>query len=162
MTTKFYCGLIMTTAIVLLSWAGNGVAQGQKTRPAVNAGATASQQPLYNSYRGVQLGMSDQEARTKLGEPASKIDDQDYFMISDKEAAQIRYDKARKVVTISVDYMGGAGAPDNKSVVGEDLETRPNGSLYKMVWYTNQGFWVSYNRTAGPVVVVSVTIQKIS
>ena len=133
---------------------------GQKTR-SVAAGAAASEQVTYNSYRGVQLGMTDLEVRAKLGQPASKVDEQDYFVVSEKEAAQIAYDKNRKVVTISVDYLDGVGAPDNKLVVGGDLEQRPNGSLYKMVWNKNLGFWVSYSRTSGPVVVVTVTIRKI-
>jgi len=30
-----------------------------------------------------------------------------------------------------------------------------------MVRYESKGFWVSYSRTAGPVSVVTVTIQKI-
>jgi hypothetical protein len=27
--------------------------------------------------------------------------------------------------------------------------------------YESLGFWVSYNRTAGPVIIVTITIQKI-
>jgi len=59
----------------------------------------------------------------------------DYYTISEKETAQVAYDKQRKAVTISVDYLDGVGAPDNKLVVGGELEQRPNGSLYKMVWH---------------------------
>jgi len=88
------------------------------------------------------------------------FEDQDYYTISDTETAQVVYDKQRKVVTISVDYLDGVGAPDNKLVVGGELEQRPNGSLYKMVRHEALGFWVSYNRTSGPVVIVTVTIQK--
>jgi hypothetical protein len=159
MKTKLYFELLIMGATVLgLTWNGNGPALGQRTRP-VSAGDVATRQ-AYDSYRGVQLGMTDQEIRAKLGEPTSKFDEQDYFAITEKEAAQIAYDKNRKAVTISVDYLDGIGAPDNKLVVNEDLEKRPNGSLYKMVRYSNLGFWVSYSRTAGPVVVVTVTIQK--
>ena len=61
---------------------------------------------------------------------------------------------------ISVDYQNGTGAPEPRAVVGAELETRENGSLYKVVYYDNQGFWVSYSRTAGPVIIVTITIQK--
>lgn len=33
-------------------------------------------------------------------------------------------------------------------------------SLYRMVRYQSQRFWVSYNRTTGPVVIVTITLQK--
>jgi len=105
--------------------------------------------------------MSDQEVRAKLGQPSAMFEEQDYYTISEKETAQVAYDKQRKAVTISVDYLDGVGAPDNKLVVGGELEQRSNGSLYKMVWHDALGFWVSYNRTNGSVVIVTVTIQKI-
>jgi len=97
--------------------------------------------------------------RSKLGQPSLKSEDQDYFVFSDRESAQIVYDAAHKVITISVDYVGGVGAPDPKTVVGGDLETK-NGVEYKLVRYQSLGFWVSYNRSAGPMFVVTITIQK--
>jgi hypothetical protein len=153
--------LLIGVSLLAMTLLGNAQAIAQKTPSTVAATSSPSQQATYSSYRGVQLGMTDQEVRAKLGQPASTAEEQDYYMISEKEAAQIAYDKGRKVVTISVDYLDAAGAPDEKAVVGGDLEKRPNGSLYKMVWRRDLGFWVSYNRTSGPVVVVTVTIQKI-
>ncbi len=124
--------------------------------------AGATQQPLYSDYKGVRIGMTADEARAKLGQPALKADDQDYYVFSDKETAQIAYDSAHKVIGISADYMGGVGAPDYRNVVGADIETKPNGSMYKLVRYEQLGFWVSYNRTANDsVVIVTITIQKI-
>jgi len=58
-------------------------------------------------------------------------------------------------------FAAGVGAPDFKNVVGPSLDTQPDGSQYKVVRYASLGFWVSYNRTAGPVTIVTVTIQKI-
>jgi len=81
-------------------------------------------------------------------------------VFSEKETAQIVYDAAHKVVTISVDYLGGIGAPDYKAVVGGELERTANGSLYRIVRYESLGFWVSYNRTIGLMATVTVTIQK--
>jgi hypothetical protein len=122
--------------------------------------AGTTQLPLYGDYKGVRIGITMEETRARLGQPALKADDQDYYVFSEKETAQIAYDAAHKVTGISVDYVNGVGAPDPKTVVGSDLETK-NGSAYKLVRYENLGFWVSYNRTGGPVVTVTITIQKI-
>jgi hypothetical protein len=56
--------------------------------------ATGQQPPLYREYRGVRLGMTAAEVRTKLGEPAFKSDEQDFFVISTNETAQIAYNAA--------------------------------------------------------------------
>ena len=130
-----------------------------RARTAFN-GAAAIEQPLYSEYKGVRLGMTADEVRLKLGPPALKGEDQDYYVFSPKETAQIAYDGAHKVTAISVDYVDGSGAPDPKAVVGGELEVK-NGSAYRIVRYESLGFWVSYNRSAGPMVVVSITIQRV-
>jgi hypothetical protein len=117
------------------------------------------QQPIYGEYRGVRIGMTAVDVRTKLGEPVMKSDEQDYFVISPSETVQIAY-QAEKVVTISTDYTGGAGAPDYKSVVGDSLLQRPDGSVFSMVLHNSQGFWVTYNKSASTVPVVTITIGK--
>jgi hypothetical protein len=156
---KFFLSLLI--AVVLgLSLSANANAQAKKVRAAFNHEA-ATQQPLYTEYKGVRLGMSAEEARAKLGMPALQASDQDYYVFSENETAQIVYDAAHKVVTISVDYLGGIGAPDYKAVVGGELERTANGSLYRIVRYESLDLWVSYNRTTGPVATVTVTIQKI-
>ena len=150
--------LVVFTILVLgLICAPNTV--GQKTTPA-KVSSPMAQSPLVTDYRGVTLGMTTAETVAKLGQPMSHADDQDFFFMSDQESAQVAYDASRRVKTISVDYFGGTGAPDYKNVVGADIQTRPDGSLYKLVRHETQRFWVSYNRTAGPVVIVTVTIQK--
>jgi hypothetical protein len=88
-----------------------------------------------------------------------KSAEQDYFVISPSETVQIAY-QAEKVVTISTDYTGGAGAPDYKSVVGDNLLQRPDGSMFSMVLHNSQGFWVTYNKSALTVPVVTITIGK--
>jgi hypothetical protein len=153
--------LSLFTAVVFgLGLSANANAQAQKVKAAFSH-EEATQQPLYTEYKGVRLGMSAEEARAKLGTPALKDSDQDFYMFSENETAQIGYNAAHKVVTISVDYVGGIGAPDYKAVVGGELEKSANGSLYRVVRYENLGFWVSYNRTTGLVATVTVTIQKI-
>lgn len=137
------------------------VASGQTKTEAMKAASryTQVQQPLYREYRGVRLGMTIAEARAKLGEPAMKSDEQDFYIFSATETAQIVYTE-QKVVTISTDYAAGTGAPAYKSVVGEDLQPRPDGSLFKMVRYDSERFWVSYHKSASAMPVVTITIGK--
>jgi hypothetical protein len=129
-------------------------------------GANAQQrkgedEPLLNEYRGVKIGWLAEEVRKKLGDPASKSDEQDYFMFGEKETVQILYDKTHKVVTISVDFQNGATSIlTPQQVFGADIEAKSDGSKYKMVRYPKAGFWLSYNRTGGDAPMVSVTLQK--
>ena len=144
--------------VILLLLLG-AIASGQTKTEAMKVakGKAQVQQPLYKEYRGVRLGMTAAEARAKLGEPAMKSDEQDFYVFSANETAQIVY-SAQKVVTISTDYTGGVGAPDYKSVVGEELLQKPDGSLFKMVFYDSERFWVSYYKSASVVPVVTITI----
>ena len=138
------------------------VAKGQGPTPSLKGVRAHSQvqQPLYTEYRGVRLGMTAAETRAKLGEPAMKSNEQDYFVLSPNETAQIVYDVFQKVTTISADYAGGVGAPDYRAVVGEGmLIERPDGSLFRMAQYPSAGMWVSYNRSATVVPVITITIQ---
>ena len=164
-TEKHKTGLVELTylligALLLLFLAI--VAKGQSPTPAMKAVRAHSQiqQPLYTEYRGVRLGMTAAEARAKLGEPAMKSNEQDYFVLSPNEATQIVYDAFQKVMTISTDYASGVGAPDYRTVVGDGmLLQRPDGSLFRMVQYQSAGMWVSYNKSATVVPVVTITIQ---
>ena len=66
------------------------------------------------------------------------------------------------MTVLSVDFMAGApDVPTPKTVIGADIEPKPDGSMYKMIRYTKAGYWVSYNRTAGDSPMISITIQKI-
>jgi hypothetical protein len=152
--------LIMLAMITLLVLAWGANTQAQKSQAAVKAVSAVNQQPLYTEYKGVRLGMTVEEVRTKLGNPTFMDKELGYFVVSETETAEIGYDAAGKVKIISVDYQNGIGAPEPKAVVGAEPETSENGSRYKVVYYENQGFSVSYGRTAGPVVIVSITIQK--
>jgi hypothetical protein len=146
-------------------------ALGQKaaTSAANRAPATAAapadddkNQPPYHEYKGIRIGMTADEARKKLGEPADKGDKQDFYSFADgNEMAQIFYDAAKKVSAVSVIYMGGGGAvPTAKAVLGDEIEAKPDGSSYRKVDYPKAGFWVAYSRTAGDSPMVTVTMQK--
>ena len=127
----------------------------------VKGRADHAPQPAFSEYKGVRLGMSAEEIRGKLGKPALADVDQDYYVISNTESVQIVWDAAHKAKAISIDYIEGVGAPDYKSVVGSDVQPQADGSLYKLVYYESLGFWVSYNRTASAVRMVTITIQQI-
>ena len=134
------------------------IAKGQSATqpPAVKAHAQV-QQPLFREYRGVRLGMTAVETRAKLGEPAMKSDEQDFYVISQNETLQLAY-TAQKVTTISIDFVGGVGAPDYRTVVGEGLLEKPDGSLFRMVMYNSEHYWVTYNKSASAVPLVTITI----
>ena len=151
----------ISVVLVLCVFGVSASANGQARRSLTAQPRESNQQhPLFTEYKSVRLGMTSAEARAKLGNPALKDNDQDYYVISDNETVQIAYNPAGKIVTISVDYMGGVGAPDPKAVVGGELQLKPSGAHYRMVRYEGEGYWVSYNRSAGPVIVVTITIQK--
>jgi hypothetical protein len=155
---SFLLGMLALLVLAAVTAAGQSK---PNTVRAVAAHAQIQQQ-IYREYRGVRLNMTADEVRAKLGEPAMKSDEQDYYSFSANETAQIAYDAAHKVVTISIDYTGAVGAPDYKAVVGDGmLLQRPDGSLFRMVFYNSEGFWVSYNKSSSEVPVVTVTIGTI-
>jgi hypothetical protein len=118
--------------------------------------------PVLKDYRGVQIGMSVDDVRKRLSGVKDGGPGQDFFSYSERESAQIYYDSNRKVMAISVDYFGGdSNAPLPPAVLGENLQAKPDGSMYQLKRYPDAGYWVSYNRTAGDKPVVTITIQKI-
>ena len=157
--SKFFSSVLIA-ALFALGLVVDASAEMQGVKATFKSEA-ATPQTSFREYRGVKLGMSADETRAKLGTPTIKYSDQDLFVMSENETAQIFYDSAQKVVTISVDYLGGIGAPDYKAVVGVELDTTANGSQHKLVRFVSLGFWVSYNRTNGSVSNVTVTLQKI-
>jgi hypothetical protein len=144
--------------VFVFSLAITGIAVGQTQR----GRSAEDEEPAFHEYRGVQIGWLADDVRKKLGSPADKGDEQDFYVFGDKETAQILYDKGtHKVTAISVDFMSGAtGAITPQQVFGADIEAKPDGSKYKMVRYPKVGYWISYSRTGGASPIVTVTIQK--
>ena len=153
---------------ITLAWAALDANTGWQTvfmvvRAQSVVSAKAGIEPVFRGYKGIQIGMSADDARQKLGGQGDKSDRQDFFTISEKESAQIFYDEAHKVTAISVNYLdAGTTVPTPKAVLGTDLEAKPDGSMYRLVRYQKAGYWVSYSRTAGPSPLVTITMQKIS
>ncbi len=125
-------------------------------------GAGEDPSPLFLEYRGVQLGMTADEVRKKLGDPREKGDEQDFYVFGESETAQFLYDKTHKVTAISADFMTvGNKTPTAKDVFGADVEAKADGSVYKMVRYPKAGYWLSFNRTSGTSPMTTITLQRI-
>jgi hypothetical protein len=117
-------------------------------------------EPLYKEYRGVTLGMSAADVRAKLGKPQEKSDEMDFFVFSDRERARVYYTKGKATAVIAT-YIGkDGGAPPPVSVLGAEIEAKPDGSMYLMTPYKEAGYWVAYSRTAGDAPMVMITMQK--
>src|ERR1043166_4416073 len=154
----FLVGVILLLLLVAL--VANGQSEVRRLR--IDKAHAQLPQALYREYRGIRLGMTAVEVRAKLGEPAMKSDEQDYYVISATETVQIAYNAVQKVVTISTDYTSGVAAPDYRSVVGDALLLeKPDGSLFRMARYDSEHFWVSYNKSAATVPVVTITISAL-
>jgi hypothetical protein len=123
----------------------------------------SDEEPVFLDYRGVQIGWLADDVRKKLGAPADKGDEQDFYKFSDNETCQVLYDKTtRKVTAISVDFMSGASSVITpQQVFGSDIDSKPDGSKYKLVRYPKAGYWVSYSRTSGNSPIITVTMQKL-
>jgi len=148
--------IVAATSLVLFG-VGNAPAQRKAATPAGEEEASP-----FKDYRGVQLGMTADEVRKKLGSPKDKGDEQDFFVFGETESAQIVYDSTRKVITISADFLStDASVPTCKQVLGSEAEAKADGSVYKMVRFPKAGYWLSYNRTAGASPMTSITLQKI-
>ena len=145
-------------ASLLLTFIGLNAQTARKGAAAAHEEEVAA----FKDYRGVQLGMTADEVRKKLGDPKDKSDAQDFFIFSEKETAQIVYDTTHKVVTISADFTTvGADVPTAKQVFGSEVEAKADGSVYKMVRFPKAGYWLSFNRTSGSSPLTTVTLQKI-
>ncbi len=121
--------------------------------------------PILTNYKSVKIGTTRDEVREKLGKP--KIDDPDgfYYEISDNEFAQLRTDQDKKVRLISVTYSGeNKNAPKMVDIFGSEIiaESKPDGSVYRLVRYPQAGYWVAYSRSAGEHPTVTVTMQKMA
>lgn len=158
-SSKFWLLDRLFLVVITLTIAGVSVVA-QTTRKTPSAGP--EEEPVFLDYKGVKIGWLADDVRKKLGNPANKGDEQDYFIFGEKETAQILYDKASKQVTaISVDFLSGATEVITpQQVFGADFDGKPDGSKYKLVRYPKAGFWVSYSRTAGDSPIITITIQK--
>jgi outer membrane protein assembly factor BamE (lipoprotein component of BamABCDE complex) len=119
--------------------------------------------PVWQNYKGVGIGTTADEVRTKLGAPKSEDAQGFFYIFSETENAQFLLDNDKKVRTVSVVFTAESTvAPKFADVFGKTAEAaaKPDGSIFKMVKYTDAGYWVSYSRMAGDKAMVIVMIQK--
>jgi hypothetical protein len=155
-------GLILTVSITNAQQTSNPAAQ-QEVATVVNSSenkAATANAPVFGDYRGVKIGMTADEVRTKL-DRIKKGEGQDFLVFSERESAQIYYDAEGKVTAISIDYFGNTSdAPTPDAVLGAALQAKADGSMYQLKRYPAAGYWVSYNRTAGDKPIITITMQK--
>ncbi len=154
--------LILVVSIANGQTVSSGSAQEEvatvTTSSASNAQTTSV--PVFTDYRGVRIGMTAEEVRSKLDE-LKKGEDQDFLVFSERESAQIYYNSEGKVTAISIDYFGAdSNAPSPDAVLGVGLQAKADGSVYQLNRYPEAGYWVSYNRTAGDKPIITITMQK--
>ena len=114
------------------------------------------------AYRKVTLGMNADETRKTLGDPKDRSDDQDLYLFTEDELAQIYYDRNHLITAISVTfYKDLAKAPTARDVLGEDAPKGAAGSIFKTVRFPKAGYSVSYSKTSGDSASVSITFQKL-
>lgn len=120
--------------------------------------------PAWQSYKGVTIGMTTAEVKQKLGGAKSETPDDWSYTFSDTETAEVMLDADKKVRAVTVMFSEDhVNAPKFEDVFGKTATAEPkaDGSIYKLVRFTNVGYWVSYSRLAGDKAMVIVMIQKL-
>ena len=149
--------LLLLAALALLPAAP---AQTLARKPAPAPADQAQDQPPFNEYKGVRIGMGADEARKHLGNPTDKDDKQEVFAVSENESCQVYYDAAKKVSAVSITYFSNKAVPPAKAVLGEEPEARQDGSFSKLIRFPKAGYWVSYTRTSGDSPMTIIAMQK--
>ncbi|HEV2860571.1 MAG TPA: hypothetical protein VGX48_06175 [Pyrinomonadaceae bacterium] len=155
---------LLALSLSCLALVGNARQAGQQEQqpaaPAVAPTPPAAAAPLYKEYKGVRLGMSADEVRRKLGKPREGGKEQDLFIFSESERARVYYDAEQKATAVISTFIGkSAGAPGPEAVLGMAVEAKPDGTLYKLVQYPSEGYWVAYSRTPGDEPLTIITMQ---
>jgi hypothetical protein len=114
-------------------------------------------------YRKLALGMSSDDVESLWGEPKIKDERGFLYNLSDSETAQIEVGPEKKVTAIAIMFENGKGAPSLTEVFGTGATADPqqNGAVYKMVRYTDEGYWISYYAGSGDNAVTTITIRKL-
>lgn len=162
---SFFLAIMMAVPLVLFAsfraQASEFRSNNTQTRQEKVAGTDPATEPAFKDYKGVRIGMSADEVAEKLGEPAVKEENEEVFLISDFEMAQVSYDRVGGVNAISITYTAEhPNPPAALAVLGEDVAADADGRIYKLIRYPELSYWIAYSRSAGEAPVVSVTINK--
>ena len=105
--------------------------------------------------------MATDEVRKKVGNPNDKSEAMDLYIFSDDESAQFYYNASKTVTAIMITFAGDLkNAPTPTDVLGENVDAKQDGGIFKMMRFPKAGFWISYNRTPPPDAIVNIAIQK--
>src|SRR4029450_6705761 len=121
-SSKFW--LLDRALLVVITLTIAGVSVGQAVRKVPD---THEEEPVFLDYRGVKIGWVADEVRKKLGNPANKGEEQDFYVFGEKETCQVVYDKDTGQVTrICFDFMSGASEVITpQQVFGSDFDPKP-------------------------------------
>jgi hypothetical protein len=158
--TIFISGLLLGSAIG---------AFGQDTTTATVATpqpkpSPAVAEPAVTELRGISLGMTADEVRSKLGKPLTQDNSGLLYTFSNTESAEIGLNSDGKVRTIATIYSGGdRDAPKIQDVFGPNVEVAASddGRIYKMVRYPSAGLWIAYSKIGTDKnAMTTVTMKK--
>ena len=120
-----------------------------------------AQDTAFNAHRGISIGVTQTTVREKLGKVKEEFSDEDDFNISETESMRVFYSPEKKVKAMVITFTGKfETAPAPNAVVGEKIDPKPDGGLFKMVQMPKKGYWVSYLKTAGDTPTVMITMQE--
>ena len=126
-----------------------------------NVFASSTSAKHITDYRGIWLGAKAADVRAKLGAPKDMSDVIDVYSFADTETVLFYYDEALAVKAIMATFAGDlTTAPTPIQIFGEDADVKEDGSIFKMVRYEKERFWISYTRTAGDEKLVTIAVQK--
>ena len=148
-------------ALVLLLLFAPALLPAALAQTGTTASDKAKEEPPFSAYKGVRIGMTADEARKLLGSPTEKDDKQDVYSFNENESCQVYYDETKKVSAVSITYFGGKSIPTARAVLGDEADTRQDGSIYKLIRFPKAGYWVSYTRTSGDAPMTVIAIQKL-
>ncbi len=121
---------------------------------------------LVTDLKGVKIGMTTKEVKEVLGRPSNGDKKGLVYTISKIETAQIGLDSKGNVRTVALIYTDeDANTPKFADIFGPDvpMETKKNGSVYKLVRYPSAGFWIAYSRSiVDKKPLTTITMRKIT
>lgn len=156
---RLFGGLSLGVLLASPAVAIPALSEGGAGAPAIPRAQSA---PVYSEFRGVRLGMTAEEVRSRLGKPQSSDKAQDFFVFSDHERARVYYDADGGATAIVASYFGKqSNAPSALAIVGEEVEPDSNGAISRTVKHPERGYTIIYSRTGGDTPMVFVTLQKL-
>jgi hypothetical protein len=105
--------------------------------------ATPEPITVMRDYRGVRLGMTTEEVRAVMGDPARKDQTWDEFKLSKGDLMTVHYDNGM-VKAVQLYFTDADRAPEFVEVVGDiELTMKDNGARFARRVVQGEKFWVS-------------------